>query len=153
MEFLAGQNWIMTNFCGPRQYFFSNFLMEPAWWVSLSRFWLNYKHYFRNLKTVSSRHKYGDPLPQKTNSFVFLVYRQFLFPKKREFMREYSVFRNPCCLLMNFHPKKTDLVLASRALLGSIQLSLVNFLRLFLPKGQKSCQIICRVMWSTHPWA
>jgi hypothetical protein len=23
MEFLAGQSWMMTNFCGPRQYFFS----------------------------------------------------------------------------------------------------------------------------------
>jgi hypothetical protein len=61
-------------------------------------------------------------------------------------MREYCVVRKQCYLLMNFHPKKTDLVLASRALLESIQLSLVNFLRLFLPKGQKGCQIICRVM-------
>jgi hypothetical protein len=26
MEFLAGQSWIMTNFCGPRQYFFFQLL-------------------------------------------------------------------------------------------------------------------------------
>jgi hypothetical protein len=43
MEFLAGQSWMMTNFCGHRQYIFPN-------------------------------------------TVLFLVFRQFLFPRKRRIL-------------------------------------------------------------------
>jgi hypothetical protein len=52
-------------------------------------------------------------------------------------MREYCVVRTPCCLSMNFHPKKTDLVLASRALLGSNSIEPCELLRAILAQRAK----------------
>ncbi len=45
------------------------------------------------------------PFPKK-NQFLFLVFRQFLFPKTREFMRDYSVFRKTVLPFDDFSPKK-----------------------------------------------